>query len=103
MEREYLTHKEQLTPRYSAWNSFPTTEDPYALYKYASLEINLSKDFMQTNRQTYSLLDLLGDCGGLMDCLLFLGRLLTGPVALYTAQSRLSSLIVSVLPSQRRD
>ena len=46
VEREYLTYKEQLTPIYSAWNSFPTKDNPYALYKYASLEVNLSKDMV---------------------------------------------------------
>ena len=72
-EREYTSYLDNITPLYSSWNKFPTDQDPYSLYKYASFEINLNKGLQVTSRQTYSILDLFGDCGGLMDFLFFLG------------------------------
>lgn len=43
-----------------------------------SVELNLNKDLKQIDRQTYSLLDWLGDCGGLLDALVLIGDLLIG-------------------------
>ena len=63
--------KPELVP--SAWNKFPTPEDPGSQYKYTSLEITVNPDLKVLNRQTYGLLDFLGDCGGLLDALLVIG------------------------------
>ena len=87
----------------SAWSQFPTTQNPDNLYKYASFEINLNKDLLQTNRQTYSLLDLLGDCGGLMDILIFIGAIFVNPISIYAARSVIATLLVSLLPSNAKD
>jgi len=42
------------------------------------LEILVSYNVVRINRETYSLLQLLGDVGGLYDALLFLGVFLLG-------------------------
>ena len=56
----------------SAWNTFPTKDDPRAHYKYASVHIGLENKLTQTNRKTDSFLDWLGDVGGLLDGLHFI-------------------------------
>ena len=73
------------------------------MYKFASLEINLNRDLIVINRQTYSLLDFLGDCGGLLDALKLLGELFANPVALYMFRTKIASLIVHILPSATSD
>ena len=55
--------------RSSSWNKFPTPENPSTRYKFTSVEIILDPDKLVVNRQTYSLLDWLGDMGGLFDAL----------------------------------
>ena len=47
-----------------------------SLYKYVSWELNMSLDRVNWNRQTYSLLDWLGDLGGLADALFYALRAL---------------------------
>ena len=62
---------------------FPSEEDPNARYKSVSLEVNLNKDIIQINRQTYSLLDFLGDIGGLLDALTIIGEIVLLPFVSY--------------------
>lgn len=63
--------KPELNP--SAWNNYPSKENPNSKYKFTSLEIGINPDLKQINRKTYSILDFLGDCGGLFDALLVIG------------------------------
>ena len=51
----------------SSWNSFPTVDDPFARYKYFSFHPSLDPDLKKMNRKTNSLLDWMGECGGLYD------------------------------------
>ena len=44
---------------------------------------------MMWTRQTYSLLDWLGDLGGLIDIMIYIGRALVEPVSRFTLQSAL--------------
>ena len=74
-----------------------------SLYKYASVEINLHKELRVINRQTYGLLDWLGDCGGLLDALFFIGEGLMQPLAAFAVQSKLVSMIISYLPSNDKE
>ena len=74
---------------------FPTDEDPYALYKFFSLHVDLNTEEVQTNRQTYSLLDWLGDCGGLFDALTLTGKLFVSPLASFRLQKVLVKALVS--------
>jgi len=70
--------------RASSWNKFPTPQNPSTRYKYSSVEIILDPDKLVVNRQTYSLLDWLGDMGGLFDALRYLCMAVIHPVAQFT-------------------
>lgn len=101
-DREFNSYIPEITPLYSAWTSFPSPTNPNGLYKYASFEVNLNKDLHQTNRQTYSILDLLGDCGGLMDILFAMGDFLINPFSIYAARSTIATLLVSLIPTEEK-
>ena len=51
-------------------------------------------------RKTDSLLDWLGDWGGLLDSLSFLADILVSPLATYMMKSKISQLLVKILPSE---
>ena len=78
-------------PLPSAWIYFPTDENQSSRYKFASIEINFSLDVKQWQRQTYSLLDWLGDLGGLFDALLYICRMLISPLSVYTLKQTILS------------
>lgn len=58
----------------SAWINYPTPREPLNKYKFASIEFNMSMNQMNWTRSTYSLLDWLGDLGGLLQILLKIGE-----------------------------
>ena len=81
--------------RSSSWNKFPTPEKPDIKFKYASIKIYLHKDISIHSRQTYSLLDFLGDLGGLFDALRLIIAALVSPFsALALKVSILSKLYI---------
>ena len=49
--------------------SYPTEENPDGLYKFVSFDLYVSLDSLVTERESYSLLEWLGDIGGLLDAL----------------------------------
>ena len=51
------------------------------------------------NRQTYSLLEWLGDLGGLFDAFYLLCNVLVTPIAAFNMQATLMSNLVRVRPS----
>ena len=51
------------------------------------------------NRQTYSLLDWLGDCGGLFDALYYFLKVIVTPVASFNLQATLLSYLIRERPS----
>ena len=51
----------------------------------------MNPDEKHWSRQTYSLLDFLGDLGGLQDALFVLGLVVTGPFAAFNMQATLLS------------
>ena len=55
-----------------------------SLYKYVSWELNMSSERVNWNRQTYSLLDWLGDLGGLADALYYGLRALVQIFSVFT-------------------
>ena len=57
------------------------------------MEINFSPDNNIINRQTYSLLDWLGDLGGLLDALYLIGYVLISPLATFAINSKLLSTL----------
>ena len=64
----------------SSWNEFPTPNDPKSKYKFASLAFKHGKCLVAIDRQTYSLLDWLGDWGGLMDALFMIAEVIIAPL-----------------------
>ena len=79
VETEFYTYLNKM-PEPSAWNKFPTTEKPLTRYKFTSVEVNFSLDEGTIQRQTYSMLDWLGDMGGLLDALYFIAMILISPI-----------------------
>ena len=85
-ETIYYSPVENLEILDSSWNKFPTDESEETRknrYKFFSFEIELSKDLKRVERQTYGILDWLGDCGGLLDALLAIGELIAGPFSIH--------------------
>ena len=78
-------------PNPSSWIYYPTEEKPNGKYKFTSIELNLDPDMQHVSRQTYSLLDWLGDIGGLLDILLHIGAVLVFPVSSFNIQQTLAS------------
>ena len=77
----------------SGWTDFPTK------YKFFSMDISISSDVPKIRRKTDSLLDWLGDWGGLLDSLHFLADILVSPLTAYMMKSNLAMLLVKILPS----
>ena len=50
------------------------------------------------NRETYSLLDWMGDCGGLFDALVLIIGFFVGPVAMFSMQATLLSSFFKFKP-----
>ena len=87
----------------SAWDKKITPEAPLNKYKFYSVGFDLEKSLIKTNRETYSLLDWVGDIGGLLDGLFLIGDILVGPFATYALSSKLVATIVRFNPSSRRE
>ena len=77
----------------SLMQNWPTKEDPEAHYRYTGIFILQSPDVHFIERQTYSLLEWLGDIGGLFDALRYLGCIVIGPL---NALALTSKLLVSI-------
>ena len=58
------------------------------------MDIAIDPDVPKVRRKTDSILDWLGDWGGLLDCLNFLVDLLINPYAAFVMNSQLSYLLV---------
>ena len=85
-------------PKPSSWNVYPTRENPDGLFKYGSVEINMSQDLITWNRQTYSLLDFIGDLGGLLDGLKYVCAIIIAPFSAFSIQSLLLTSIFRYRP-----
>ena len=68
-------------PAPSLLNTWPTKENKNVGYKYTGFILQNSYDVNIIERQTYSSLDFLGDCGGLFDALRLIGGALVGGAA----------------------
>ena len=65
-------------------------------YQFASIFLQLGQDLQVTERSTYSVLDLLGDVGGLFDALRIMGSFLVLPFASTALGSSLMLRILSL-------
>ena len=59
-------------------------------YTYMEVFLVLNSNLKQISRKTESILDWLGDWGGLYDGLVLIGRVLTNPYSAYALQSQLT-------------
>ena len=80
------------TPQPSELTEWPTKEKPTNEYKFGSLWLELGQDYFIVQRQTYSLLEWLGDVGGLFDGLKLIASPLTGLLAAHNLKSSLLSI-----------
>ena len=80
---------------------FPTPDEPYGPYTYASLAITKLRvyDLKVYNRKTYSLLDWLGDVGGLIDGLYLIGEILVTGYSVSSLESYLAVALIWVRSS----
>ena len=88
-------------PKPSSWATYPTEENPLAFYKFGSVEINLSQDLIIWQRETYSILDLVGDVGGLFDGLRYCFAVIVAPVSSFALQSKLLSSFFKFKSSEK--
>ena len=86
--------------RPSAWSKFPTQDNPNGKYKFTSLEITYSQDQLTFNRQTYSILEWLGDLGGLFGSLSTIGAILVAPLSSFALNTELMTKIFRWRPSK---
>ena len=59
------------------------------MYKVISSVVSLDLDQYVIERQTYSVLEWLGDVGGLFGILVLIGRTVIGPIAKFQLKSEL--------------
>jgi len=85
-------------PLISSWNKHPT-EHPGGLYKFVSLELNFNKQKLVVNRETYGILEWLGDIGGLTDALILLGQFFLMPFNKFNLSSFLLTNLFRYQPS----
>ena len=64
------------------------------------MSVALSPDVAKIRRKTDSLLDWLGDWGGLLDSLYFLADILVSPFSAFMMKSKLTQLLVKIFPSE---
>lgn len=76
---------------YRNTKDWPTKEIPDTRYKLGSLLIVLSQDYTTIERQTYNVLEWLGDVGGLFDGFVLIARYLIAPIATYAIKTELLS------------
>mmetsp|Transcript_2845 Transcript_2845/g.3878 ORF Transcript_2845/g.3878 Transcript_2845/m.3878 type:complete len:138 (+) Transcript_2845:506-919(+) len=101
-EESFLTLKTDGNLIYSSWNEFPSAENPYSDYKFASFAVMRESDVEVISRQGYSVLDWLGDWGGLMDALIMIADILMIPLRRLAFASTLASIFVKVRPQTNK-
>ena len=77
----------------SIYREWPTETNGNRIYKLASLWIEFGQSLTETERQTYSMLDLLGDIGGLFEALRYIGGMIMAPFTAFAMQSRILSTV----------
>ena len=77
------------TPAPSSMSKWPSDRESESKYKVVSSYVTLSMDQNVIERQTYSVLEWLGDVGGLYDMLGLIGGALIGPLAAFSLKAEL--------------
>ena len=82
----------------TSWNTFPTQDDPDALYKFASINMFLNHDLQIHFRKTYGFLDWLGDVGGFGGAVFAIAALLNSANSDFALKAKLMSIVARVQP-----
>ena len=80
----------------SLYADWPTEEDPFRVYKFTGAWVELGTKLKVVARSTYSMLDWLGDIGGLLGMLQLLGGIVLGPFARLSMKIHLIRTIFNV-------
>ena len=75
----------------STYDQWPTKENPGEIYKLTNIWLEQGLTERIVERQTYSLLELLGDTGGLFDGLRIITKILILPFTRYALRAMLVS------------
>ena len=92
IEYETITHTPSDVSKSNTW----PTKDNRVTFKLNSVLLNLSQEQTNIERETYSLLEWIGDIGGLFDGLRLAASLFIAPVASYALKSELYIKLESV-------
>ena len=68
------------------------------LYKFVSVELNLSTQKLVIMRETYDVLSWLGDIGGLTDCLIIIAKFILKPFTSFGLKTFLLSGLFRLQP-----
>ena len=82
----------------SNYRKWPTAENPDGIWKFGAFWIEQGQNKIFMERSTYSLLEWLGDIGGLFDALLMIGGALFGPIAAFMMKAELLQLAFRIPP-----
>ena len=72
------------------YREWPSEENP-SKFKFQSITINMGQKETRIERSTYSLLEWIGDIGGLFDGLRYLANFFVAPIAVFLRRSMLLS------------
>ena len=86
----------------NSFNVWPTKENR-ANYRFNTIWLELSQDLTTIERQTYSLLEWLGDVGGLFDGLVLFANYLIAPFVSFYMQSVLFSQLLGKNEDSQHD
>ena len=86
----------------SSWND-DLTKNPNGKYKFGSFELTLSSDKKFHSRQTYGLLMLLGDIGGLFGALQLIAQALLMPYNKFKLNTFLMTQLFRFKPRSKPD
>ena len=82
----------------SSNTDWPAEDDPESKYKFYGVDFYLSQDLNVVDRQTYNVLEWIGDIGGLLDGLKLLGQFLVGPASAFAIKAKLLTSFFSYVP-----
>ena len=87
----------------SSWSKFPTEDCPDCKYKFGSVNLFMSADQQVTERQTYNMLEFLGDVGGLFDALRYIGIISISSFVTFSMRAKLLSSLFRFVASIHHD
>ena len=90
------------SPQPTSWINHPSIV-PNGRYKFSSFQINLDNRIKVSNRQTYDVLDWLGDCGGLADALFRLASFVISVFTSYNIKNVLLTTLFRSTQSSKKD